>query len=189
MKIYTKTGDRGESSLFGGKRVPKYHVRLEAYGTVDELNAQIGFVLSLAREEEALVRIPAVREQLETIQHTLLRIGSHLATPYPPELPPKTLPTFSSSPVEQLETWIDEMEKILPPLTSFILPGGSRVASVLHIARTVCRRTERRAVELHQQEPVRVEILHYLNRLSDYLFVLSRYINLNTDYTDIFWKK
>ncbi|MBI2410817.1 MAG: cob(I)yrinic acid a,c-diamide adenosyltransferase [Candidatus Kerfeldbacteria bacterium] len=188
MKIYTKTGDQGESGLFGGKRVPKNHARLEAYGTVDELNAHIGFALSLAREEK-LVAQSTINTQLKTIQHTLFTLGAHLATPYSLEKIPATLPTFSSSPVEQLETWIDDMERILPQLTGFILPGGSPLASAIHIARTVTRRVERAVITLHQEESVLPEILQYLNRLSDYLFVLSRYINFHTGHQDVLWKK
>lgn len=172
-KIYTRTGDSGETGLFGGGRVPKDHLRVEAYGHVDELNAAIG--LALALEPRA-----ASRELLEAVQRDLFTIGAELATPDPAKLA-KALngPPVGPEQVTVLEHAIDRHEAQLPPLKQFILPGGAPKAAALHVARTVCRRAERAVIRLQRQDQVgdRSSAVPYLNRLSDLLFVLARTVN------------
>lgn len=175
MKIYTRAGDTGDTRLFGGTRVKKSAARLHAYGTVDELNAMLGLVL--ARE-----RLPTeTRSQLERIQSDLFIVGADLATPLA-----STASTgrIGSSPTAMLEQWIDTMETLLRPLTSFIVPGGSMESSTLHVARTVCRRAERWIVALGQEEPLNEHLLPYMNRLSDYLFVAARMANASLNVED-----
>lgn len=169
MKIYTRTGDQGETSLFGGRRVAKNDPRIEAYGTVDELNSFLGAV--------AVDDIPA-------IQSDLFEIGAHLASPGT-----SRFPGVDASRIEQLERSIDEMERELAPLTSFILPGGSPAAAQLHIARTVCRRAERRVVALEDDSSATQSTLRYLNRLSDWLFVAARFANHRAGVADVPWSK
>ena len=181
MKIYTKTGDAGETGLFGGDRVPKDHPRVAAYGDVDELNATIGLARALEpREfEDAL---------LQAIQRDLFSIGAVLATPDPARLI-KALggPGIADPAVAQLEAAIDRHEATLPPLKDFILPGGSRKGAALHMARTVCRRAERSVVGLGRATAVSPVIGRYLNRLSDLLFVLARAANRDAGDGDIPW--
>lgn len=175
MKIYTRAGDRGESRLFGGTRVKKSAARLHAYGTVDELNAVLGLLLS----HEWL---PAeMRSQIERIQSDLFIVGADLATQLT-----STAKTgrIGSAPTTLLEQWIDAMEATLPPLSSFIVPGGSIESSTLHVARTVCRRAERWIVTLGQEEPLSKHLLPYINRLSDYLFVAARCVNASLGVED-----
>ncbi len=181
MKIYTKTGDDGTTGLLRGPRVSKDDPRIEAYGTVDELNA----VLGLIRAEELAPEIDGI---LETIQHALFDMGAELATPDPIEA---GLAVLQHSDVRHLETYIDRFDESLPPLKQFVLPGGTRVAAVLHLARTVCRRAERRLVSIGRdgQGVVRLELMHYLNRLSDLFFVLSRFVNAASGQEDILWQK
>ena len=179
MKIYTRTGDDGTTGLFGGGRVRKCDPRLECYGTVDELNAFLGWA--------AVTAIPEVRDFLRHIQNDLFVIGSHLATPEPEMI--TSLPTMDESDISRLEMQIDEAEEELAPLKQFILPGGSETAARLHIARTVCRRAERLLVDFSLDRPVQSIILTYLNRLSDWLFVMSRYVNLKSKTADIPWEK
>lgn len=174
MKIYTKTGDSGTTSLFGGQRITKGHHRIEAYGSIDELNASIGLIISALKLETPALHF---RAKLERIQEELFVIGSHLSTPYHIEDIPETLPAFPIDGLEMLENDIDEMQQQLPELKHFILPSGTQAASHAHLARTICRRTEREVVRLSSEEVILPEILQYLNRLSDYLFVLSRAIN------------
>lgn len=179
MKIYTRTGDAGETSLLGGTRVPKHHLRIECYGTVDELNSWIGVVRAGFDEE-------GVQTVLDAVQNNLFTIGSHLATD-----PAKTnvkLPDFEVGEVETLETEMDAMDKQLPPLKNFILPGGSAVVANCHVSRCVCRRTERLIKHLAETEVVNPDALKYINRLSDYLFVLGRYIAHKTGAQEIPWK-
>jgi len=164
MKIYTKTGDEGMTSLYGGTRLPKNHIRIEAYGTVDELNAWIGLV----RDKLDLVQAPV----LQQVQDRLFNLGAHLASAPNKDMP---LPDITSEDALSLEKEIDEMNVHLKPLNYFILPGGHPEISEIQVARTVCRRAERRVMALHLKEPVDPGILIYLNRLSDYLFVLSRW--------------
>lgn len=180
MKIYTKTGDQGETGLFGGPRVRKNHPRIEAYGTVDELNSLLG----LARAEGLRSDMDDVLAQ---VQNDLFALGAELATPDPRKLSQ----TLSSGAVARLEGAIDHYETTLPPLTEFILPGGSRVAALLHVARTVCRRAERCVVRLGDAEgsAVRGETVQYLNRLSDLLFVLARAANAAEQRPDSPWRK
>jgi cob(I)alamin adenosyltransferase len=182
MKVYTKTGDLGETALYGGKRLSKSDIKIESYGTVDELNAAIGVVVALLNEKKML---PDVAQQLITIQSRLFDLGTHLAAQT--EKRNLILPDINETHIEQLEIQIDKWEETLPPLKNFILPGGSLIASHTHIARTVCRRAERQAVLLHLQEPVLPVIIKYLNRLSDYLFVLARYLNHTLHTEEILW--
>ncbi|OFZ21223.1 MAG: ATP:cob(I)alamin adenosyltransferase [Bdellovibrionales bacterium GWB1_55_8] len=168
MKIYTKKGDAGETGLYGGQRVPKDHLRIRAYGALDELNAIFGLVLS----EPSLAT--DLRERLLRIENELFQLGSELATPADRKVPTELL---ESPQVELLEREIDEMDAGLPPLTHFILPGGSRRGALLHLARTTSRRVEREMIALHHVESLRAEALRYMNRLSDYLFVCARYQN------------
>ncbi len=168
MKIYTRTGDKGSTGLFGGTRIPKSHVRLHAYGTLDELNASLGSALS---HEHLPKPIP---EQLRRVQSILFQVGADLATPH--ESTAKIL-RMEEHFATEMEGWIDDLETHLPPLTRFIVPGGSSAGATLHSARTICRRAERWIVELGETEPVTKAIIVIVNRLSDYLFVAARYAN------------
>ncbi|MFD0749342.1 cob(I)yrinic acid a,c-diamide adenosyltransferase [Mucilaginibacter calamicampi] len=165
MKIYTKTGDKGYTSLIGGTRVPKHHVRIESYGTIDELNSWIGLI----RDQQIDT---AHKEILKQIQETLFVIGSQLAAD--PERSKMSLPELDAGEAELLEKAIDNMNEGLPDLTHFILPGGSTVVSYCHLARCVCRRAERAVTHLAENSTVNDLTIIYLNRLSDYLFVLGR---------------
>ncbi|MEZ5056807.1 MAG: cob(I)yrinic acid a,c-diamide adenosyltransferase [Saprospiraceae bacterium] len=178
FKIYTKTGDKGETSLFGGKRLPKYHVRIESYGTVDELNSHIGLVRDSIQDK-------STRVLLKEIQDRLFTIGSNLASD-----PAKNMkiPDLTNADIEMLEKQMDLMEKDLPVLKNFILPGGHPTVSFCHIARCVCRRAERMVVALSEEEQVEPIIMTYLNRLSDYLFMLSRKIALDLGVEEVTWK-
>lgn len=167
MKIYTKTGDAGQTSLIGGTRVPKHHLRIEAYGTVDELNSWIGLIRDQSIDDHSITMLIDVQDRLFTI-------GSLLASD--PEKSKMKLPELSVEDVLTLEKEIDHMETALPELKSFILPGGNTIVSYTHIARCVCRRCERIVTHLSEESPVNEHIAVYLNRLSDYLFVLSRFI-------------
>lgn len=181
MKIYTKTGDAGETSLFGGQRVSKDHLRIRTYGTVDELNSIIGLALSEIDDKE-------LTAALVSIQHSLFTLGSDLATPKEKDGKVK-VPRVESEHADEFEKMIDSFSAKLPELRSFILPGGSKGASYLHFARTVCRRAEREVVALTNEVDIGDNILIYLNRLSDLLFVLARYANLVTDTPDVKWQK
>lgn len=185
-KIYTKTGDKGATSLYGGKRLPKDHVRLEAYGDVDELNAHIGYVRSLVKAEANVDT--EIDNLLEQTQRQLFDIGAHLATPYTVDKLPPSLPKLSPDMVNGLEQSIDRLDAQLPELKTFILPGGSATASALHITRTVCRRAERKIVALAHIEYVDPLILEYFNRLSDWLFVVARYVNQHSNTSEQRWK-
>jgi cob(I)alamin adenosyltransferase len=178
MKIYTRTGDDGETSLLGGNRVPKDALRVEAYGAVDELNALLGLVSSETGSEK-------LRETVGAIQQKLFVLGTELATPAGAGA--RGLPQLGGGDVTTIENIIDAVEDRLPPLTKFILPGGTREASFLHIARTVCRRAERACVRLSHAEPVSSGALIFLNRLSDLLFVLAREANLRAGAQEIEW--
>jgi cob(I)alamin adenosyltransferase len=167
MKIYTKTGDQGETSLIGGTRVPKYHLRIEAYGTVDELNSWIGLI----RDQEMTT---SNKELLLEIQDRLFTIGSLLASD--PDKSKMKLPVLHQQDIDLLEQEMDKMEENLPPLKSFILPGGHSTVSYIHIARCVCRRTERLVVHLSDDNVIDSKISIYLNRLSDFLFMLGRFM-------------
>lgn len=178
MKIYTKTGDDGTTSLFSGGRVPKTHLRVEAYGTVDELNS----VLGAARAQHPTAQTD---EWLARVQRQLFRLGADLATP--PDAKAGWVVRMDAAPVLWLEARIDEMTAALPALKNFILPGGSPSAAMIHIARTVCRRAERIVVALQEYEPVGEHVLPYLNRLGDFLFVLARWENHQAGVPDVTW--
>jgi cob(I)alamin adenosyltransferase len=183
MKIYTRTGDTGETALFAGGRVSKGHVRLHSYGTVDELNAILGLALA-SRSDETLETLWSA---VVRVQSELFVVGADLATP----LDAKTewIVRVSSQMVERFEGEIDEWEASLPLLKNFILPGGSLSGAFLHQARTVCRRAERWVVMLHEMEPVNPEVLRYLNRLSDWLFVAARLANQRAGQPETTWQK
>jgi cob(I)alamin adenosyltransferase len=165
MKIYTKKGDAGETSLLGGTRVPKHHLRIEAYGTLDELNSWMGLL-----KDQPLAT--AYRDLLKEIQDNLFTLGSHLAAD--PDANRMRLPEIGPGAVETLERSIDEMELSLPQLQNFVLPGGHPANSTAHVARCVCRRAERLVVHLHEASPQPAVALQYLNRLSDWLFTFAR---------------
>lgn len=180
MKIYTKTGDQGKTSLIGGTRVEKHHIRIESYGTVDELNSYIGLIADLVEEKDQCLNI------LREIQDRLFTIGSSLAAD--PEKSRMKIPDLHHSDIELLEKEMDKMNEQLPPLKSFILPGGNTVNTHSHIARCVCRRAERMVNALQQQEWVEPKVLIYLNRLSDYLFMIARYSSFVRQTPEIVWK-
>lgn len=181
FKIYTKTGDQGATSLIGGTKVPKSDIRIETYGTVDELNSWIGLINDQLADEEFT---PVLRE----IQDRLFTIGSSLATDASKETK-MALPDLHQSDIELLEQNIDDMTAKLPPMKSFILPGGHVVVSSIHIARCVCRRAERLTVSLQQHEMfVEKKVIQYLNRLSDYLFTLARYAAQKLGAKEVPWK-
>jgi cob(I)alamin adenosyltransferase len=178
MKIYTKTGDTGHTSLLGGKRVSKAHIRINAYGTIDELNSHIG----LLRD----VEIKAERKLiLKEIQDRLFTIGSHLAAD---DKNRKKIPDLKEEDVVLLEQEIDRMNLELPGMKHFILPGGHQTVSFAHIARCVCRRAEREVVALHHEEEVEQLIIKYINRLSDYLFVLARKLGKELNAEEVAWR-
>ena len=179
MKVYTRKGDSGTTQLIGGTRVVKSSMRIEAYGTVDELNSYLGLIRDQAVKESQA-------EQLLEIQDRLFTMGSLLATD--PKGTKMKLPQLQDSDIESLENWIDEMEETLEPMTSFVLPGGHTAVSFCHIARCVCRRAERIVVDLNENEKIEPIILTYLNRLSDYMFVLSRKLTLDLKANEIPWK-
>ena len=177
--VYTKTRDKGTTSLVGGSRVPKTHIRLEAYGTVDELNSNLGLLNTYLQNETD-------RNFILGIQHKLFAIGSHLATDQE-KVQLNRVSIIIPDDVEQIEHEIDAADEILPPLHSFVLPGGATGAAVAHICRTVCRRAERRILALSETCTISSDLLAYVNRLSDYFFVLSRKINFNEGKEEIFW--
>jgi cob(I)alamin adenosyltransferase len=179
-RIYTRTGDHGETGLFGGGRVPKSSIRVTAYGELDELNAVLG--MTRTRIDD-----PELGRRLEGIQRDLFAIGAHLATP-PGARTVAHLPDLPHGAPGMMEAWMDEVEAEVGPLTRFILPGGSEAAAALHLARTVCRRAERAVVELSHAEDVDADILVYLNRLSDLLFELARLMNRRAGVEDVQWK-
>jgi cob(I)alamin adenosyltransferase len=179
-RVYTRRGDAGETSLAGGQRLPKNDLRIEAYGAVDELNSFIGLARESAHE------LPELHEILGRVQHELFNLGSLLAT-MPEDVHPKQA-RITAADSEQLEREIDRMNEGLPPLRSFVLPGGSRLNAELHICRTVCRRAERVMVALNTQAPVDAVGLKYLNRLSDALFVWSRWASHRLGVPEILWE-
>lgn len=178
LRIYTKTGDNGTTGLFGGQRVSKDNPRVEAYGNVDELNAHIGLAMVHLHSHMRL------REVLQRVQNTLFVIGAELATPVGHKAPVEPI---NEQYVQEIERWIDELEQNLPALRHFILPGGSAGAAILHVTRTVCRRTERQVVSLFHLEPGNPLIITYLNRLSDLLFVMARTVNLAEGVEETVW--
>jgi cob(I)alamin adenosyltransferase len=185
MKIYTKTGDAGTTALFGGTRVKKYNLRIESYGTIDELNSYIGLI----KDQEIS---NSIKESLLKIQNELFTLGAMLATPPEKETLKSgkerlNIPKINASSILFLEEEIDKMDAELPQMTHFILPGGHQAVSFCHIARCVCRRSERLSVELNDLENINNEILKYLNRLSDYLFMLARKLSKDLLVEEIKW--
>ncbi len=185
MKVYTKTGDKGTTALFGGTRVPKHHIRIESYGTVDELNSHIGLI----RDQDIN---PFYKTALIEIQDRLFTVGAILATPPEKETLKNgqkrlNIDRISEEDIAFLEQEIDKMDAELPPMTHFVLPGGHTTVSYCHIARCVCRRAERLAVHLHEIEPTDELVLTYLNRLSDYLFVLARKLSHDLNAEEVKW--
>jgi cob(I)alamin adenosyltransferase len=178
-KIYTKTGDSGETSLIGGKRVPKFHLRIEAYGTLDELNAFIGLI----RDQDIDTKLKSVLLKIQTVVFTA---ESMLALD-PESKTVRKLPEIKNADILLLESEIDRMNDELPPLTKFLLPGGHTVVSYCHIARTVCRRAERLVIKLSRREEVDETVLRFLNRLSDYFFVLSRKLAKDFGVEETYW--
>lgn len=185
MRIYTRTGDRGETGLFGGQRVRKDHARVEAYGDVDELNSVLGLAI-VALEREGGEEIAA---GLRALQSDLFTVGANLATPAPEDGGRESahIPPLAGGRVEELERWIDRAEEELEPLKAFVLPGGTAGAAHLHLARTVCRRAERRVVALSYVAHVGPEWITFLNRLSDLLFTLARLANARAAVPDVPW--
>lgn len=179
MKVYTKTGDDGTTGLFGGARVPKHHIRIESYGTVDELNSYVGLVRHRDIDSRA-------KEILAEIQDRLFTIGSILASD--PSKSNLQVPDLHNSDIELLESEMDRMNEELPEMRFFVLPGGDDTIAFCHIARCVCRRAERLTVLLNEKEPISPVVVKYLNRLSDYLFVLSRKITLDNKVEETPWK-
>ena len=205
-KIYTKTGDKGETGLFGGNRISKASLRVEAIGTVDELNSTLGLVLAEitnypADSFQSGFRTNEIRRDkllitnyLERVQNDLFEIGAMLATPRDTKVTKgqnihKTLPAYLEKRTRELEALIDTLTKELAPMTTFILPGGSVPGAQLHVARTIARRAERRIVELNKKEPVADELMQYVNRLSDLLFTMARYVNMKEKKKETNWEK
>ncbi len=184
FKIYTKTGDKGETSLYGGTRVSKAAARVESYGTLDELNAFIGLAKAEISDEKVL-------SQLQKIQFDLFTVGSEAATPTDKMLlangKNRLDLMISEKEITELELWMDDFDAELEPLRFFILPSGGKAAATVHVCRTVCRRAEREMVFLNETEEVRPELIKYLNRLSDYLFILARYISKISGEKEDYW--
>ena len=173
--IYTRTGDKGTTTLFSGQRVPKDNLFVKALGTVDEGNCAIGLAVSYLPNQESLI---VINKQLEIIQHALFDVGAALATPRTCHQTQKLEKTrFDAEAISQLENWIDEFDHQLPQLKTFILPGGHAAGAALHLSRSIIRRAEREILPLYQQSDVSEDVLIYLNRLSDYLFMASRFVN------------
>jgi cob(I)alamin adenosyltransferase len=182
-RIYTKRGDAGETSLVGGQRVSKDATRIEAYGTVDELNAFVGLAAVSCAQDSRLAPLAAI---LGRVQHELFNLGSILVTE-PADVHPNQ-PRVTGAEIAQLEHEIDSMNAQLPALRSFVLPGGTRLNAELHVARTVCRRVERLVVAMAHQESVPPEVIPYLNRLSDAMFVWSRWVNYTLGVPEVLWE-
>lgn len=182
--LYTATGDNGTTALIGGTRTQKHAPRIEAYGTTDELNSHIGLLISLLPTDDTF---HPIARTLTTIQHQLFNIGAALATPPIPGSHPRA--GITPAEIDTLEQAIDRIDSQLPPLRQFILPGGTTAASQAHVARTVCRRAERRITALADQEPVAPETIRYINRLSDLLFAIARTCNVKTANPEILWSK
>lgn len=179
MPIYTRTGDKGDTSLFDGTRVPKFHPRVETYAVIDELNSVLGETLAFLPK----AKFPSLAKDIESIQHDLFAIGSALALPHPmPVIGLEKRP-------KEFEVQIDTMTKKMPELKNFILPGGGKPGALLHVSRTLARRAERRVVALQQEEEVDAAIVIYLNRLSDLLFTMARFVNYQMKQKEIIWIK
>lgn len=182
VKIYTRTGDRGKTSLYGGQRISKDHLRVETYGTIDELNAALGTAHSFITD-------PKIRSIIEKIQNELFNIGAELSNPTKVGKDKKQIFTLGKDKIQYMETIIDYFDEKLPPLRNFILPGGSNSASLLQLSRSIARRAERRLISLSRREKINENLLSYVNRLSDFLFVLSRYLNKKAGGNETIWKK
>jgi len=185
MKIYTKTGDKGTTALFGGQRVPKNHLRIECYGTVDELNSYLGLIRDQDIDEDS-------KKNIIKIQNELFTVGAMLATPPEKEILKNgkerlNIPKINDESILYLENQMDKMNEDLPQMTHFILPGGHQTVSYCHIARCVCRRAERLCVSLQEVDNINNNVLMYLNRLSDYLFVLARKLTKLVDANEVKW--
>lgn len=180
VKIYTRTGDKGQTSLFGGKRVSKSSLRIEAIGTVDELNSALGVAVAQYQRSK-------IKDGLERIQNDLLDIGSVLASPS--TMNPEPITNNLKNRVTDFEKLIDQLTEKLPELRNFILPGGGKADAMLHLCRSICRRTERRIVELTKKELVPNDILVYFNRLSDLLFTMARFVNYKEKQKETIWEK
>ncbi|MCS7085712.1 MAG: cob(I)yrinic acid a,c-diamide adenosyltransferase [Bacteroidia bacterium] len=178
MKVYTKRGDDGKTSLLSGNRMPKYAIRIDTYGTIDELNSFLGLLHS---------KTSHLKDFILRIQHKLFDIGSHLAAEAMHEK--YGLKGVEMSDIESLEKSIDDMDSELPALKNFILPGSCELNALAHVCRTICRRAERKAVMLSQSENVKPEVIMYLNRLSDWFFVYARYVSMKEGVKDIEWQK
>jgi len=183
MKIYTRTGDKGQTRLIGGCLVSKSDLRIESYGSVDELNSHLGVFLSIMADQLP----PEWQLAFTMIQNELFNVGSLLACEDPKLI--QTLPAIPADAVQRLESQIDQMTSALPKLQNFILPGGHPGAAQLHVARTVCRRAERNTVKLFEKHPEAESALIYLNRLSDFLFTAARFVNQQNHRADLLWKK
>jgi len=181
MKLYTKTGDEGQTGLIGGTRVSKNDVRLEAYGTVDELNSFVGMLTTYSLKE-------IDREFLRTIQNHLFTVGSHLATDTS-KVALNRASILSQETILSVEKEIDRLDTLLPALSSFVLPGGSQAGALSHICRTVTRRAERRLLAMNEVHPIDNQILIFVNRLSDYFFALSRFLTIEISGKEIYWNK
>ncbi|MEM7416090.1 MAG: cob(I)yrinic acid a,c-diamide adenosyltransferase [Gemmatimonadota bacterium] len=184
MKIYTRTGDAGETGLFGGGRVPKDHIRVRAYGAVDELNAVVGWVVTQLPDGSETA------DRLRLLQHDLFTLGADLATPPPADgrKRPQT-PGLPVDRITEMESWMDQADESLPALKAFVLPGGSRGGAALHMARTVCRRAEREVVSLAHVDDVDPNVIMWLNRCSDLFFTLARLENAQSGAGDVEWEK
>lgn len=179
--VYTRTGDGITTSIIGGDRIPKYSLRLEAYGTVDELSSFIG---NLVADDSV---IDQQRYDLLEVQNMLFNIGGYLATP--PSIRKQEVPGLTQDNISKMESWIDDMDEQLPKLNNFIIPGGCKASAKANMARTVCRRAERRILQLAAEEEINILVISYINRLSDYLFVIGRYLNKFANYEEIVWQK
>lgn len=180
--LYTRTGDEGSTSLVGGERVPKNSVRLEAYGTIDELSSALGVIAS----DKGCV--DEVRGQIQEVQNELFNIGSYLATRVESGQEPECA-SLHNGKIEELEGWIDSLDEQTPKIRAFVLPGGTKLSAETHVARTICRRSERRILDLSDESFVDSAVLKYVNRLSDYLFIAARYFNFIAGVEEVVWKK
>lgn len=190
MKIYTRTGDKGETSLYGGARISKASLRVEAVGTGDELNSAIG--VAIAQVSRSKYSVSRIKKELTQIQSDLFEIGAVLATPKDTQLTKgmeihRALPAYLKNRVEEMEQTIDVLTQKLTPMKAFILPSGSVAGSSLHLARAICRRAERRVIALAKKEPIEPQIVIYINRLADLLFTMARYVNMREKQPETEW--
>ena len=184
MKLYTKSGDDGTTGLFSGARVSKDHPRIESYGTIDEFNATLGMCSATCKADNALHR--RLLDIFGRLQSRMFDIGADLATPEGANNESK-IQRIGEEHVQEVEKWIDEIDSANTPLTAFVMPGGTELASRLHLARTICRRAERQMIHLSHTEPVGSSLIMYVNRVSDFLFAAARLVNKNSDVEDVLW--